>query len=259
MNYTLIGSGNMATFVAARMQAAGHTCRGAWSRNPQALDLLCADYQLPRLSGFADVNDGPDALILAVSDAAIPDLARRLALRTTTIIHTAGSVPLAALAIAGPNTAVAWPVYSIRKAALPQHRAFPTVLEASNRQALQVAREFAKALCDTAYEAGPDERRWLHLAAVMGNNFVNHLLGVTADLCEEHLLPVSLLQPLIEQTVASIRTQRPAAIQTGPARRHDSGTMAQHADMLATHPDWQELYRAISAAIMARFPQPEAP
>ncbi len=257
MNYTLIGSGNMATFVAARMQAAGHTCRGAWSRNPDALASLCAEYQLPQFASPTDINDGPDALILAVSDAAIPELAKGLAVRTTTVIHTAGSVPLSALAIAGPRTAVVWPVYSIRKSALPQHRAFPAVLEASDGHSMQVAREFAKALCDTSYEADAAERRWLHLAAVIGNNFVNHLLGVTTELCAEHRLPVSLLQPLIEQTVASIRTQHPATIQTGPARRHDLETIAGHESMLADHPDRAALYGAISAAIMARFPLPE--
>jgi len=257
MNYTLIGSGNMATFVASRMQAAGHTCAGAWSRNVESMAALCAEYGLPQLPAFSDIHDGPDALILAVSDAAIPDVAKQLQLRRTTIIHTAGSVPLNVLAIAAERSAVAWPVYSIRSAALPQHRAFPAVIEANGTYALQVVREFAKALCDTAYEAGPGERRWLHLAAVMGNNFVNHLLGVTTDLCAAHQLPVSLLQPLIEQTVASIRTQHPAAIQTGPARRHDLGTIAQHESMLDAHPDWQALYRAISRAIMDRFPLPE--
>lgn len=257
MNYTLIGSGNMATFVVARMQAAGHTCAGAWSRNPQSLSALCTEYGLPQLSRVSDIHDGPDAVILAVSDAAIPEIAKALQMRHTVVIHTAGSVPMSAIAIAGQHTAVAWPVYSIRKAALPQHRAFPTVIEASGTRALEVAREFAKALSDTCYEAGAGERRWLHLAAVMGNNFVNHLLGVTADLCAEHQLPVSLLQPLIEQTVASIRTQHPAAIQTGPARRHDLGTMSQQETMLEGRPEWQALYRAISTAIMARFPLSE--
>lgn len=259
MNYILIGSGNMATFVASRMQAAGHTCVGAWSRNVDTMAGLCGEFGLPLLQSFGEIHDGPDAIILAVSDAAIPELAKRLQLRRTTLIHTAGSVPLSVLAIAAERRAVAWPVYSIRKAALPQHRAFPAVIEANDPHALQIAREFAKALCDTAYEAGPEERRWLHLAAVMGNNFVNHLLGVTTDLCAGHQLPVSLLQPLIEQTVASIRTQHPVAIQTGPARRHDQGTMAQHEGMLESHPDWQALYGAISRSIMDRFPLPEAP
>lgn len=257
MNYTLIGSGNMATFVAARMQAAGHTCVGAWSRNPASIATLCSEFGLPQLTDFTEIHDGPDAVILAVSDAAIPELAKRLEMRHSVVIHTAGSVPLNAIAIAGAHTAVAWPVYSIRKTALPQHRAFPAIIEASSTRALEVVREFAKALCDTAYEANPEERRWLHLAAVMGNNFVNHLLGVTTELCTQHQLPVSLLQPLIEQTVASIRTQAPATIQTGPARRHDLGTMARHEAMLEKHPDWQTLYGAISASIMARFPLTE--
>ena len=254
MTYTLIGTGNMAWLIASRMLGGGHTCTGVWGRNAVAVDELCAAFTLPRLHSFSQVHDGPDACIVAITDSEIAAAVSPLAFRCTTLIHTAGSVAIDGVAARSIHAGVVWPVYSIRKNALPVHRSFPAVVEANTDMALNVARTVAKAICDTTYEATGAQRRWLHLAAVMGNNFVNHLLGIATDICVEQGLPVSLLQPLLEQSIAGARTQHSARLQTGPARRHDMLTMDGHLSMLRQHPEWLTLYKMLSEAIMERYP-----
>lgn len=253
MTYALIGTGNMAWLIASRMTGSGHTCVGAWGRNQSALTELCEAFYLPRLSSLAQQNDGPDAVILAVSDASIAEVVKPLSLRHSTLIHTSGAVPIDVLNTRSAHTGVVWPVYSIRKNALPAHRAFPALIEGSTRTALGTVREVAKAICDTAYEASSGERAWLHLAAVMGNNFVNHLLSIVTEISARQGAPITLLQPLIEQTVANLRTQDPSQTQTGPARRGDTATLQQHMAMLAERPEWQALYEAMSASIMNQY------
>ena len=253
MTYTLIGTGNMAWLLASRMMAAGHTCLGIWGRSAAATDELCEAYSLPRLTPLSAVNDGPDACIIAVSDAAIGDVAKSLSLRHTTLLHTGGSVPMRVLETSSAHSGVVWPVYSIRKTALPTHRAFPALIEGNSHTSWEVARSVAKAICDTSYEASSAQREWLHLGAVIANNFVNHLLGIAGDIAASQAMPISLLQPLIEQTISNLRTLPPAQSQTGPARRGDAITMQHHAHMLAAHPEWQELYRTVSASIMKRY------
>ncbi len=253
MTYALIGTGNMAWLIASRMTAAGHTCIGLWGRDTNKAQELCDAFYLPRFDSLSAINDGPDACIIAVSDSAIADVARSLSLRHTTLLHTGGSVPMSVLETVSAHSGVVWPVYSIRKAALPTHRAFPALIEGNSRTAWEVARGVAKAICDTSYDADSAQREHLHLAAVLSNNFVNHLLGIAADMSAAQGLPVSLLQPLIEQTVANLRTTHPTDTQTGPARRGDAVTMQHHEQMLAAHPEWQELYKAISASIMNQY------
>jgi predicted short-subunit dehydrogenase-like oxidoreductase (DUF2520 family) len=214
---------------------------------------LCQAFHLPALASISDVNDGPDAIIIAVRDAAIADVAKRLSLRHSTLVHTGGSVSLHALDGYSLNIGVVWPVYSIRKASLPPHRAFPALIEGNSRQAWETARSIARALCDTAYEANSEQRAALHLAAVIGNNFVNHLLGIAADISAAQGTPISVLQPLIEQTITDLRTRHPNETQTGPAKRGDTVTMERHLAMLATHPEWQDVYKAISASIMSLY------
>src|ERR1043165_5739172 len=132
MNYTLIGTGNMAWLIASRMLAAGHTCAGVWGRNGTAVDELCAAFTLPRVGSLSMVHDGTDACIVAVSDAAIKQVIQPLSLGHTTLIHTAGSVTLDTLAGHGARRGVVWPVYSIRKGALPAHRRFAALIEAND-------------------------------------------------------------------------------------------------------------------------------
>lgn len=253
MTYALIGTGNMAWLIASRMLAAGHTCVGVWGRSPAATEELCQAFHLPKLASTSDLNDGPDAVIIAVSDAAIADVAKQLSLRHSTLIHTGGSISLRVLDGYSLNIGVMWPVYSIRKASLPTHRAFPALIEGNSNQALETVREVARAICDTAYEVSSEQRAWLHLAAVIGNNFVNHLLGIVADISAAQNIPIAILQPLIEQTVNDLRTRHPTETQTGPAKRGDMITMRRHLEMLEAHPEWQEVYKALSASITSLY------
>jgi predicted short-subunit dehydrogenase-like oxidoreductase (DUF2520 family) len=246
----------MAWLIASRMLAAGHTCVGLWSRNNAGARALGEAYLLPQLAAPEELHDGPDACILAVSDAAITEIAQQLALRRTTLIHTAGSASLEAVSSQAANAGVVWPLYSIRKESLPQHRAFPVLIEATTLFAASTVQDVAGAISDIIYEADTYQRQWLHLAAVFGNNFVNHLLGLAADICAAKGLPASLMQPIIEQTMSSLQTIHPHLSQTGPAKRHDTVTMDQHLQMLEGAQQMQELYKCLSVSIKDLFPLP---
>jgi len=257
MTYALIGTGNMAWLMASRMMAAGHTCTGVWGRNSQATEALCSNFHLPRLNSLSQLHDGVDACILAVSDDAIPMVIKELAFRSTTLIHTAGSVPIQVLENNCLNAGVVWPVFAIRKNELPTHRQFATIIEGGTKQALFVVQAVAKALSDINYETNTPKRQALHLAAVIGSNFTNYLLATSMEMCEAQGLPVSLLQPLLFQTFTATRNRNPADLQTGPARRHDMETMNAHLRMLSKYPEHvEDLYKVLSKAIMDKYPLP---
>jgi hypothetical protein len=63
-------------------------------RNRVESDAMCHYFSLKRLNDISEVHDGPEACILAVSDSGIEEIASKLSLRHTTLIHTAGSQPL---------------------------------------------------------------------------------------------------------------------------------------------------------------------
>ncbi len=67
--------------------------------------------------------------------------------------------------------------------------------------------------------------------------------------CHNEKLPLSLLLPLIENTLLKIKTISPAEAQTGPAKRKDTKTIEKHLQMLEDKPQLQELYKKLSALI----------
>ena len=252
MNFILIGSGNMAHFLAQRLSGGGHTCVGIYSRNRVTAEQLAVARQWPLLDALSEVHDGADACILAVPDAEVVTLAAQLSFRTTTLVHTSGSVSIQALNTA-EHAAVLWPVYSIIKDSLPAAQDFPCVWEATTLPAQKVVTQLAQSISTTVVEINSLQRPWLHLAAVMGNNFINHLMALCSQVCKDHHIPYSLLQPILQQTFEQQKMADPYLLQTGPALRHDTNTIQRHLTMLAPQPAVQAVYEALTQSIQGNL------
>lgn len=252
MTFSIIGTGNIAWFLGNRLVAARHHCTGVYSRNTEAAEKLAEALLADRHGGIADVRDSDaDACFLAVSDIAIGEVAAQLAFKDTTLIHTAGAVDLEALKQAAKDRAVLWPVYSISKNSLPGHRRIPCAWEASTDRAARLVQAMGHAVTDELFEAKYEQRKWLHLSAVIGNNFINHLMAICEQVCKENELPFSVLQPIIEQTFERLKHSSPANVQTGPAIRRDTTTIQQQKQLLNKHPQWQKIYEAITESIQS--------
>jgi len=247
MTYTLIGTGNMAYFLAQRLQQAGFVCKGVWDRKQGKAAELAYALAATTITELSQLKDENDVCIIAVTDDAIETISNSLRLTVTTVIHTSGSQPLDILI--QPNKAVLWPVYSIIKDALPLTRNFPVVCESSNIIAKGKAEKFAAALSDQIFHATADKRKWMHLIAAMGNNFTNHILAVCDALCKEQDIPFQIFLPIISQTFERIKTAHAIDLQSGAARRNDQKTIENHLHLLKEYPLWKEVYKKISASI----------
>ncbi|WP_276134219.1 Rossmann-like and DUF2520 domain-containing protein [Polluticoccus soli] len=249
MNYNLIGSGNTAWFFANKLSAAGHKCLGVYSRNKQTATELANEIQATVYDSLNDINDSADVCIIAISDHAIADIASSLSFRETVLLHTAGSVDISALGNAAIHQGVIWPIYSILKHKLPEHRNIPTVFEASSDKAKEIISGICQTFTNILNEATAEQRRWLHLSAVLSNNFTNHLMTVAESVCKAQGIPFSMLVPILQQTFERVQSASPYDVQTGPARRHDDITIRKHMDMLQAHSDWQTIYQAVTSSI----------
>lgn len=250
MTFTIIGNGNMAWFIGTRLVTGGLECRGVYSRNEAAAKELATALACVEYGTIDHINDRlADVCFLTVSDSAISSVAATLRFHRTVLVHTAGAVNLDAVKIAAPDRAVLWPVYSILKNSLPDHRNIPCAYEASSENAKKCVLAVAHAITDVLFEAQYEQRRWLHLGAVIGNNFTNHLLAICDQICKENDLPFSALLPIIGQTFERVNYAAPASVQTGPAVRRDTDTINEQLAMLAKHTEWQNVYKAITESI----------
>ena len=87
------------------------------------------------------------------------------------------------------------------------------------------------------------QRQWLHLAAVMTNNFGNAVNALAQDILTAHDIPFEILHPLISMTADKIKLGGPLwQHQTGPARRQDQKTIDNQRRLIANDEKLLQLY-----------------
>ena len=252
MNIVFLGSGNTATVLARLMHQKGHRILQVWSRNAAKALPLATEVGADSINRLSDINPSADVCVLAVSDAAVADVASQLSLRKKIVVHTAGSVSINVLKGASPNYGVLYPLQSLRKemSFIPE---IPFLTDGNSNEVKVLLYDFAKTFSTQVKEAGDEERLRLHLAAVMVNNFTNHLYALTEAFCNKHQLQFELLYPLILETAHRLQSGKAMELQTGPARRGDEETIQKHLHSLMDTPSLQQLYQTISNSILEMY------
>ena len=261
-----VGSGGVATHLSVALREAGHEVVGVYSRCLNHARSLTDQLGLP--AGCASDNlatlPAASVYILSVKDDALPDVVRSLATRSdkahetagepALYVHTAGSIPLEALAALDGQKAVLYPLQTLSKQRPVdcRHR-LPLFVEGSSELALSRVRALAESISDTVCRADSAQRALLHLSAVFACNFVNHCYDMAFGLLREARVDPSCLLPLIDETAAKLHVLSPHEAQTGPAVRNDRTVMQRHLEALSSMPDMQRIYGAMSEDIVRAF------
>ena len=241
----LLGAGNVGTHLFRALIAADNIALVQWY-NRSADALKEGEGKVETTTAIQQLVEA-DLYLLSVSDAHIVDLSNALGDRQGLLAHTAGSIPMKLLA-QHKNHGVFYPLQTFSKQKTVNFQHIPLCLEANTEDNLVLLEEVARALGSSIHFIDSTQRKALHIAAVFVNNFVNHLYTVGAQLCEEHQVPFSVLQPLIAETADKIKTLSPQQAQTGPAVRGDQLVINEHLNQL-TKSTQKKLYSLISAAI----------
>ena len=251
MDIVIIGTGNTATVLGRKLKAAGHQIVQVFGRDTSAASNLAYELDTESTNYWNVVNRDADIYIVAVSDIAIADVLKELQLPNRTIVHTAASVSKNILKNAASHYGVFYPLQSLKKetAYLPE---IPIIIDASDAATLNQLESLAQSISDKVVEAGDDQRLKLHLAAVLCNNFVNHLYALTEAYCKKEGIDFGILLPLIKETAARIEQLPPSQSQTGPALRNDRPTIEKHLQLLEKHPQIRKIYEVMSDSIAGR-------
>lgn len=252
MNIVLIGSGNVATVLGKKIQAAGHDILQVAGRNEIATAELAALLNCEFTINWNFINRHADLYIIAVSDAALPGIHKQLDLDKKLVVHTAGSVSKEVLNKVSKNYGVLYPLQSLRKEkqSLPE---IPFLIDANTQDSIALLQDFAETISGNVQVADDESRKKIHLSAVLVNNFTNHLYALAAEYCKNEHLDFSLLQPLIEETAERIQSASPIDVQTGPAIRKDDATIQQHLKLLQLHPGLMKLYELFTDSIQEMY------
>ncbi len=243
----------MGTHLAKALYGAGHQIVQIWSREYDHAEALANQVFAEPIDRLKLLYPTSDVYILAVADDALFDLALDLKLREAVVLHTAGSVSMKVLAPISRKHGVIWsPQTFIRDVAMDYSR-LPFCIEGSSDEVLRQIRELLTPVSQHIYDIDSQQRQWLHLAAVMTNNFGNAINALAQDLLEEHDIPFEILHPLIEMTAEKLKHGGLWQQQTGPARRQDQKTIDRHRSMLVEDEKVLRLYELMTEIIQKKM------
>lgn len=249
----LIGSGNVATWVAARLEKSQEFPIGqVYSPTLDHARALADRVGAAAIDDLGNLNPGCDLFLFALRDDAYPDILKEIPFRMPLALHTAGSVSQRMFEPYADSYGVVYPLQTLSKGMDFEAVKVPVCVEGDRLgdQTARVGRLVAE-LSDVHCEMTEAQRAVVHLAAVFACNFSNALCDIADRLLGEHGLSLELLMPLMHQTLAKLESMSPAEAQTGPAVRRDTVVMGRQM-MALSDPRMRDVYEALSAYIMER-------
>ena len=264
MDVSIIGAGRVAGNLAQALVRAGHRLRSVHNRDVQkaerVVQLAIADSRpaggdLPRALSIVDeIPEETECAIFCIADDALADVIEGQSLRADLLcLHTAGSLSIDIWRGRATEYGVLYPLQTFSEATQEIAVCFkelPLFIEASDETQLERVEQLALSLSSQVYRLNSEQRRWLHVSAVFGCNFVNSLYGAAAECLQEIGLPLSVLYGLIDETAQKVHRLSPREAQTGPASRKDRGVVTKQMELLREKPELQEVYRMLSERIM---------
>lgn len=248
-NIAIIGAGNVAFHLAKAFHVAGlHICQ-VYSRQIETAHSVARLVAADAIDQLGDLVSDADLYVISLPDHALASILPQLNLQQRLVVHTSGSVPMQRLQSVSTRCGVFYPLQTFTKTKPVDFSTLPICLEAAEAADLEGLKKMAQKLSSFVREVDSEQRQGLHLAAVFACNFTNYMYTIAAQIMEHRGLAFDFLHPLVQETAQKIIANHPFAIQTGPAVRGDQATMEKHLDLLQNAPEWQQLYRQLSAQI----------
>jgi predicted short-subunit dehydrogenase-like oxidoreductase (DUF2520 family) len=249
-NIVLVGAGNVAYHLGRALKQSENKLLMIIDRTEQKAQRLAFEFGCQYSSDFSAIPDETDIVIIAVKDDAISTVAKQILCPGKIVAHTSGAVPMEALGDCSDRLGVFYPLQTLHRDSTVAMRNVPFCIEGNSKWNEGMLLELASSISDNVQLVNSAQRKVVHMAAVFACNFSNHCFAMADEILGKANIPLDILKPLIQQTVVGIATNRPADVQTGPAKRGDTQVMQNHMDMLAQmSPELVPIYKAMSDSI----------
>jgi predicted short-subunit dehydrogenase-like oxidoreductase (DUF2520 family) len=246
----LIGAGKLATNFAFTLKKKGFTILQVYNRSREPGMKLAKKVSSSYIDDLCQLTGKADLYALAVSDSALQEISDKIHLENQVIIHFSGTADIHLLKGSSSNYGVLYPPQTFT---LRQSGGFfnvPLCIEANNSDSEEKLSAFATTISDKIFRVSSNQRKTIHLSAIFASNFTNFMYSIAEDLLAIKNLPMSILEPLIEKTMANAMHKDIFSLQTGPAIREDIEMIKTHLDALSERPEFREIYRVISESII---------
>lgn len=248
-NVFICGTGNLATALGKALT--GQVTTDGWhfmgwiSRNPETSDCspVFSETEAPVRPG--------DLVFILTPDRYIHETAARFQQKGALAVHCSGAVAMAENGHV--CNAVWWPLQSFTRSVEADWQQVPVFIESADDN----LHHFLEGLCNSLgaipVNADSQTRAYVHLCAVVANNFSNAMFVMASGMLANRELNPDWLLPIIRQTGIKAAALGPENAQTGPARRGDLKVLEKHIKMLENQSDIQAVYILISEQINKMF------
>ena len=245
-NIILVGSGNVATHLGIALQNCNYKIVQVYSKSIENAKKLAQKLNTNFTNDLTQLKTA-DLIIVSVNDDAISTVLSKL--KNTAIVHTSGSIGIDVFKPNFSDFGVFYPLQTFNKDIELTISEIPFCIEGNSKAFEKELIEIAKKLSNNVVVMDLAQRKQLHIAAVFACNFSNQMFSIADDLLAEKDINFKILLPLIKQTIAKLNTNKPKAVQTGPAKRKNIKIIQEHINLIQQE-DIKELYQKISNNII---------
>lgn len=236
LSIVLLGSGNLAYHLGKTFSTLpGYPLIQWYARSVAEARTIAHKFHCKTAHVLSEIEPHANLYILCISDDQIESLAGQLVNYInpeSLVLHTSGSKPSTILGEYFSNNGVLYPLQTFSKSRKISFNTIPIHITASNTSSLEWIAYTAKQLSKLVIQTNDADRLKLHMAAVLVNNFPNYIYDLVAEFLTQHHLEFKSLYPLIEETLAKIKSLPSFTAQTGPAKRGDLEVIQQHLEIL---------------------------
>lgn len=247
----LIGAGNVACNIAKALKNNGIEPFCIYTRSANKLHEVQENLGVKTVCDYREIQDC-DLVIIAVKDDAIKEVSLNLKNYKALVVHTSGTQSSSLLNHLD-NYGIMYPLQTFSKDVEVDFKQIPFLITASSVDNLEKLKKFVNILSDVVLECTDENRSFIHMSAVYVSNFVNVMLQIGNKFLEDKGLDVSILQPLVMETVKKTFAMGAENALTGPARRADYDTIDKHKLMLSDYDDEKKIYELLTNYILKKY------
>lgn len=250
---TFIGAGNVAWHLAQAFFRAGYEIQQVWSRTMASAGVLAEKVNAQPVNNLESLSPDSGVYILCLNDDALLSVIDKLNFSRGIVLHTSGTLDISILSSVAPEYGVLYPLQTFSQGIAMNISEVPFLIEASSKAVFDQVNKLASSLSGKVYHADSQQRLRLHIAAVFAGNYSNYMFAIASELLAGTDFNLDILHPLIGETTRKALGSDPFGAQTGPARRGDIAVIRKHLGVLASKPEYAEIYRLIARNIFNHY------
>jgi len=246
MKINIVGSGNVATHLGRQLSKSVEIL-SVYSRNTENAKQLANLLSCGVLEGLEGLPSEADLTIVSVKDDALSEVMAKIP-KGIKVVHTSGSVGMDVFK-GFDRCGVLYPLQTFSKQKMVEFDGVPVLIEANTlafeSELVELASKF---LSKDVRIVNASQRKKIHMAAVFACNFTTQLWAESESILKEDELDLSILLPLIKETISKVEEMGPKAALTGPAKRKDVQIIASHLNKLKG--EQKEIYELLTKRIL---------